>query len=56
MPDSACKPLIVGMNNPLSATPEHALYPWPRGCAGHRLYEMRAAAGGVLARLWTGDD
>jgi hypothetical protein len=34
------RPLIVGMSNPRSADPAHALYPWPRGCAGNRLYEM----------------
>lgn len=34
------RPLIVGMNNPISSRPEYALYPWPRGCAGNRLFEM----------------
>lgn len=28
------------MNNPLSDDPRHALYPWPAGSAGARLYEM----------------
>jgi len=34
------RPIIVGMNNPLSMRPEHALYPAPRGCAGHRLWSV----------------
>lgn len=34
------RPLIVGMNNPISLDPKYALYPTPRGCAGNRLYEM----------------
>jgi hypothetical protein len=34
------RPVLVGMNNPVSLAPEHALYPWPPGCAGHRLYAM----------------
>lgn len=28
------------MNNPISLDPKYALHPWPRGCAGNRLYEM----------------
>jgi hypothetical protein len=36
------RPVLVGMNNPISLNPEHALYPWPPGCAGHRLYSMLA--------------
>jgi hypothetical protein len=36
------RPLIVGMNNPLSLDPWYALYPLPEGCAGHRLYSMLA--------------
>lgn len=28
------------MNNPLSSRPEHALYPSPVGCTGHRLWVM----------------
>lgn len=33
------KPLLVGEANPYGANPEYALYPHPRGCAGHRLCE-----------------
>jgi hypothetical protein len=32
--------MILGMNNPLSADPRHALFPHPPGCAGHRLWRM----------------
>lgn len=34
--------VVLGMNNPLSADPRHALYPHPPGCAGHRLWSMLA--------------
>jgi hypothetical protein len=34
------RPVLVGMNNPLSMEPAHALFPHPPGCTGHRLYEM----------------
>lgn len=34
------RPLLVGMNNPLSRVDDHALYPWPEGCTGHRLWQM----------------
>ena len=34
------RPLIIGMNNPVSTKPEHALYPYPPGCAGYRLWRM----------------
>lgn len=32
--------VLVGMNNPHSARPDTALLPYPRGCAGHRLWQM----------------
>jgi hypothetical protein len=34
------RPVLVGMNNPVSSDPKHALFPAPEGCTGHRLYEM----------------
>lgn len=34
------KPLILGMNNPLSDDPEFDLYPYPEGSAGHRLWKL----------------
>lgn len=36
------RPVLIGMNNPVSVDPAHALYPLPKGRAGHRLYEMLA--------------
>lgn len=33
-------PLIIGMNNPLSRNPKHALWPDPPGCAGWRLGQL----------------
>ena len=38
------RPLLVGMNNPLSSRPEHALYPYPPGCTGDRIYQMLCEA------------
>lgn len=32
--------LIIGLDNPQSSDPRHALFPHPKGCAGHRLYNM----------------
>lgn len=32
--------VLLAMNNPISGEPEHALYPHPPGCAGHRLCDM----------------
>jgi hypothetical protein len=34
------RPIILGMNNPLSVDPRHALYPWPAGCTGHRIWRL----------------
>lgn len=34
------KPILVGMVNPISVKPEHALYPAPEGCTGHRIFRM----------------
>lgn len=34
------KTILLGMNNPLSADPSHALYPYPPGCTGNRIYAM----------------
>lgn len=34
------KTILLGMNNPQSEKPEHALYPYPAGCAGYRLWTM----------------
>lgn len=32
--------VLVGEHNPLSSNPEHALYPYPVGCAGWRLWQL----------------
>ena len=34
------KPILVGLSNPYSRFPEHALVPYPERSAGHRLYKM----------------
>lgn len=34
------RPVLIGMNNPVSSNPSHALYPAPEGCTGHRLFKM----------------
>lgn len=34
------KPLLLGMNNPLSDDPHYDLYPYPDGSAGHRLWQL----------------
>lgn len=34
------KPIIVGLNNPYSQRPEHALAPFPERSAGERLWKM----------------
>jgi hypothetical protein len=36
------KPILIGMNNPLSPRPGYELFPAPRGCTGHRIFEMLA--------------
>lgn len=36
----ALTPVILGMNNPISSDPRHALYPHPPGCTGHRLWRF----------------
>lgn len=34
------RPVLVGMNNPVSSKPGHELFPYPPGCTGHRILEM----------------
>ncbi len=34
------RPLLIGMNNPLSDDPEFDLYPYPEGSTGWRLWKM----------------
>lgn len=35
-PEACSRILLCGEDNPQSAAPEHALFPYPPGCAGHR--------------------
>lgn len=35
-----CPVVLLGEDNPLSDAPEHALYPFPEGCSGHRLMKI----------------
>jgi len=47
------KPVIIGMNNPLSSDPKHVLYPYPPGCTGYRLWKMlEARRPGVLRKQY----
>lgn len=32
--------VLVGLDNPQSGDPKHALYPWPPNCTGYRLCQM----------------
>lgn len=41
------RPIIIGMNNPLSMEPGFELYPAPEGCSGHRLWKMLNARTGA---------
>lgn len=34
------RPILLGMNNPLSSNPRHALFPHPPGCTGWRIWQM----------------
>jgi hypothetical protein len=35
------RPILIGMNNPVyPGQPEFALYPYPPGCTGERIWEM----------------
>ncbi len=36
----AQRPILIGMNNPVSSNPDHALFPVPEGCTGNRLWRM----------------
>lgn len=41
--------ILLGMNNPLSGDPDHALYPSPAGCTGYRIYEMLREGDGSVS-------
>jgi hypothetical protein len=50
MAEMAQRPVLVGMNNPISMRLEHALYPWPKSCTGYRLWQMLNESSGVSKR------
>ena len=52
-PEACGRILLVGEDNPQSARPEHALFPYPEGCAGNRLQEkiLRVPRADYLA-MW----
>lgn len=41
------RPVLLGMNNPLSRRAEHALYPDPVNCTGWRIWKMLHARTGA---------
>lgn len=44
------RPVLLGMNNPLSADPKHALAPYPEQSTGHRLWAMLNEQNGASRR------
>lgn len=34
------RPVLLGMNNPISSTPGHELFPHPTGCTGWRVWQL----------------
>lgn len=38
--ENKAKPVLIGMNNPLHSDPKYALFPYPPGCTGHRIFKM----------------
>lgn len=44
------RPVLIGMNNPLSSDPRHALFPAPEGCTGHRIFMMLQSQNPGLSR------
>ena len=47
-----CNVLMLGEDNPQSADPRHALFPYPPGCAGHRLMEILGLTTEEHLGLW----
>lgn len=46
------RPILLGMNNPLSSNPDDALVYWPEGCTGHRVLGLLQRADPAVS----GDD
>lgn len=44
--------VVIGMNNPLSVLPQHALWTQPDGCTGHRLWQLASAYTGISEDDW----
>lgn len=44
--------VLVGEDNPQSSLPEHALFPHPPGCAGHRLSQILGLTRARHLALW----
>lgn len=42
------RPMLIGMNNPLSLRPGHELFPHPPGCTGWRIWQMLHSRTGAL--------
>ena len=51
-PPDCARALLIGEDNPLSAVPEHALFPYPVGCAGHRLAGILGLGNAAYLALW----
>jgi len=46
------KPILIGMNNPVSTRAGHELYPLPDGCTGNRIWKMLSARTGATMRQY----
>lgn len=46
------RPILLGMADPHSRDPAHALFPDPPGCAGWRLWKMMDSAAGVTPEYY----
>jgi hypothetical protein len=51
-PDAAPdrRPVLLGMNNPLSDDPSYALFPAPQSATGYRIFEMLQSTGAIQFR------
>ena len=45
------KPLLIGLNNPVRPERYFALYPWPAGCAGYRVWRALNLIRPTISRL-----